>query len=176
MKLTSNRKSVVIRRKEYPRIPYGSEPGAEWRANEGSCHDCGATKGQLHAVDCDVERCPRCREQAISCGCENKSDAQLRPAQRNQVRHLVRLGCNKTWAQGLNVAQAKAEILNRDPVEAELLRQSLELQERHQLEKRQLRNQHKNVRSEQWRLHWERDHQQNPDPRRIEEEWLVHFG
>ena len=48
-----------IARKSYRRIPYGDEP-EDWAANDGPCHDCGAIKGQLHVLGCDVERCPRC--------------------------------------------------------------------------------------------------------------------
>jgi hypothetical protein len=33
------------------------------------CDECGAKAGQLHVPGCDVERCPACRGQAISCNC-----------------------------------------------------------------------------------------------------------
>ena len=35
----------------------------------GICHDCGAVEGQYHHFGCDMERCPFCGRQLISCHC-----------------------------------------------------------------------------------------------------------
>ena len=52
-----------------PRIPYGSED-QDWGADSGRpCHDCNTPPGGFHHPGCDVERCFRCKRQAISCSC-----------------------------------------------------------------------------------------------------------
>ncbi|HEX2767478.1 MAG TPA: hypothetical protein VHR55_12685 [Candidatus Limnocylindria bacterium] len=61
---------VEIEHQKYPRLPYGVEIGWEEVAEKGPCHDCSARKGQLHVPGCDVEQCPRCQGQMISCPCK----------------------------------------------------------------------------------------------------------
>lgn len=60
----------------YPRIRYGDEKraGGGWhlRANGQThpCGDCGVQVGQFHIPGCDVEECPKCGGQSISCNCD----------------------------------------------------------------------------------------------------------
>lgn len=66
-------RAYMIDGREFVRIGYGSEQ-EDWDADHGPCHDCGVKKGQRHVMGCDIERCPRCGGQVISCECVDLDD------------------------------------------------------------------------------------------------------
>ena len=57
----------------YARIPFGREADMP-TSSLHHCGDCGVLQGQLHVPDCDIEQCPRCRGQLMSCGCLDLDD------------------------------------------------------------------------------------------------------
>lgn len=69
----------------YPSIPYDLKSehielkiklefiSDEWYENH-RCHDCGIGKGGKHHPGCDMEKCPKCGGQLISCGCLGEED------------------------------------------------------------------------------------------------------
>lgn len=65
-RLKAAQRQTTVMDKE--RIRFGSEE-QDWGAGRGPCHDCVAEKGEFHVPGCDVERCPVCRGQIISCSC-----------------------------------------------------------------------------------------------------------
>jgi hypothetical protein len=54
------------------RIALGDETREWWLGAPPHtvCHDCGALTGQLHHMGCDMEQCPFCLDQRLSCACE----------------------------------------------------------------------------------------------------------
>ena len=60
MALAQATPTVLIGGKEYPRIRWDEAH---------RCHDCGAIKGQYHAIMCWVEQCSCCGHQLINCEC-----------------------------------------------------------------------------------------------------------
>jgi hypothetical protein len=51
----------------YSTIPYINP--ATFDDENPNCHDCGVQIGAKHHLNCDMERCPRCGLQLISCDC-----------------------------------------------------------------------------------------------------------
>ena len=61
---------VRINRKAMHRLAYGRDQrAADLARDKPRCHDCNVTWGHLHHPGCDMEECPRCSGQLISCGC-----------------------------------------------------------------------------------------------------------
>ena len=59
-------------------IPFGDEPGR--RTGGERCGDCGVFRGGWHHPGCDLQTCPACGRQLLSCGCrfdEDEPDASF---------------------------------------------------------------------------------------------------
>jgi hypothetical protein len=63
--------TIVLNGKEFPRIKYGSESD-DWGADSHPCGDCAVLKEQFHVQSCDIEECPCCGGQLLSCDCERE--------------------------------------------------------------------------------------------------------
>ena len=64
-------------------------------SDEKRCHDCGVKIGEFHKLGCDMEECPFCHHQLISCDCcytHLKLDPEQEP----------------TYSEGLNDEQSEA--------------------------------------------------------------------
>lgn len=61
--------------RDHPRIRYGDERD-DWNADEAPCHDCAVIKGEYHVPGCDVEECPLCGGQLITCECWGDEDEE----------------------------------------------------------------------------------------------------
>lgn len=69
---------IVLGGQLYERIPYGQEPDFQEEPDttgyySSYCHDCDAIPGLFHSIGCDVEVCPKCRKQLLSCTCVDYS-------------------------------------------------------------------------------------------------------
>jgi hypothetical protein len=53
----------------YTPIRWGDEEGYPFRIMTERCGDCSVGKGGVHHHGCDLEQCPVCLGQAITCGC-----------------------------------------------------------------------------------------------------------
>ena len=60
--------AIVIGGVDHAPVRYGGEHGRK-RRPPGRCGDCGALPGNVHHHGCDMEECPKCGRQSITCGC-----------------------------------------------------------------------------------------------------------
>jgi hypothetical protein len=62
-----SRTTIELHGKSFDRIRYGNE--ILWRGIPAFCGDCLVHPGQIHLDSCDIEECPRCFGQLLTCGC-----------------------------------------------------------------------------------------------------------
>ena len=91
-----------------------------------SCSDCGVRSGSYHHPGCDLEPCPRCGRQLISCGCLDEPDEEPDPPEIDTI--IAR----SPWLQPLAESAAAVRHKHRETL-AELIewvkahRQSVDL-------------------------------------------------
>jgi len=72
---------VVLRGKIYEKLKWTEDweeckkPSKGDSVIDNACGDCNTSVGSYHHVGCDMERCPRCKEQFIGCGCAVSEEA-----------------------------------------------------------------------------------------------------
>ncbi len=85
--------TYVIGGTEVGRIRYGSEAD-NWGSDTHPCGDCRVLKGQFHVPSCDIEQCPVCGGQAISCDCDyeeaDEDEFQITEEQRTEIERRIR--------------------------------------------------------------------------------------
>lgn len=75
--------AVRLRGEIFPRSRYTyARPGRR-------CGDCGARRGRFHHLGCDVERCPKCHQQLIGCGCSWSRSWEDEDAESDPVSDLA---------------------------------------------------------------------------------------
>jgi hypothetical protein len=72
--VSCNTDPFVIAGKLYEPVPWGEERRFGRRAGPFGCRDCATPPGGIHHHGCDVEECPACHGQAISCGCDDRGE------------------------------------------------------------------------------------------------------
>ncbi|WP_092919173.1 hypothetical protein [Agrococcus baldri] len=62
--------AFIIRGERFDRL---RQAGAR-AGRDGRCGDCGVQRQGFHHYGCDMEACPRCGRQLLSCGCGDDPD------------------------------------------------------------------------------------------------------
>lgn len=69
IRCAGNKVVVFPDKTKLPSLKYAPTP----EDPEQLCPDCNVKPGEAHHPGCDMERCPKCKGQLITCGCLDKS-------------------------------------------------------------------------------------------------------
>lgn len=72
------------------------------------CHDCGVKEGQIHEVGCDMERCPICGGQFISCHCSQDEVEKVERIPYILAPNLCGL-CGQQWPEMFSIPTSEWE-------------------------------------------------------------------
>ena len=74
----------IIAGKMYEPLPWGQERKPRRSPAGFPCKDCATPLGGIHHHGCDVEECPVCHGQAISCSCDERGEWDHYPRRRQR--------------------------------------------------------------------------------------------
>ncbi len=77
---TCSEEPIRIGDVDYEPIRWGDERGYRFQHVTDRCGDCSVPKGAVHHHGCDLEQCPACLSQALSCGCMDDFESRGRSA------------------------------------------------------------------------------------------------
>lgn len=88
---------LLIQGKLYYPIKVGDEGDWYYGEKDAKCGDCGHGCGEMHDLNCDIQRCPSCGGQMLSCDCgpayeidDNISKEELDEAKKGQQKEILR--------------------------------------------------------------------------------------
>jgi len=85
------KETVSLRGRVYERLRYGREATGYAPVVPARCHDCNVAPMGIHHAGCDVERCPRCAGQLVSCDCPRVAEEITFVYTRPQLDSALRL-------------------------------------------------------------------------------------
>jgi hypothetical protein len=84
--------TIELQAKVFARIKRGNEPFWAGKETAPVCHDCAVFAGEYHVFRCDMEACPRCFGQLLTCGClwgEGPADTDLLAREQYVAAHFT---------------------------------------------------------------------------------------